>query len=40
MNGAREGLEKVTISDAPSITASLNSPIMEEVTILVNYVNC
>lgn len=32
VNGAREGLEKVSIDDTPaSISTSLNSPVMEEI---------
>lgn len=31
VNGAREGIEKVNIGDAPTINAGISSPIMEEV---------
>ncbi|XP_026763121.2 sorting nexin-2 [Galleria mellonella] len=31
VNGAREGLEKATIGEPPSITTTLSSPIMEEI---------
>lgn len=31
VNGAREGIEKVNIGDAPTINTGISSPIMEEV---------
>lgn len=31
VNGAREGMEKLNIGDAPTINTGISSPIMEEV---------